>query len=122
MTSTAHRPLGVSIVAILILLTGIGLLIRGVVGLVQGGEGSAGMVVAVVLLVVGIVYALVAKGIWDGSRVARLVVTVLSLIAIIGSVLTIGESGEMAVSIVQIVIAAVILGLLYGRQSRQFFG
>lgn len=122
MTSTAHRPLGVSIVAILILLAGIGLIIRGVVGVVRGGEGSAGIVVAVVLLVVGILYALVARGVWSGSKVARLVVTILSLIAVVGSVLTIGESGEMVASIVQILIAVVILALLYGRQTRQFFG
>jgi len=121
MNSTSQRPMGVSIVSILILLTGIGLLIRGVLGLVRGGEGPAGIVVAIVLLVVGIAYALVARGIWHGSRVSRLIVTILSLIAIVGSVLTLAEPGERVLSIVQIVIALVILALLYGRRAREFF-
>lgn len=121
MTSTAQRPLGVAIVAILIVLTGIGLLARGILGLVRGGEGAAGMVVAVILLVVGLAYALVAKGIWNGNRLSRIVVTVLTLIAIVGSVLVIGEPGERVASIVQILIAAAILVLLYGRKAREFF-
>jgi hypothetical protein len=113
--------MGVSVVAILILLTGIGLLARGVLGLVRGGEGPAGMVVAIILLVVGLVYALVAKGIWKGNRVSRIIVTILSAIAIIGSVIALTEPGEVVSSIVQIVIASVILALLYGRQARGFF-
>lgn len=120
--TTAARPLGVSVVSILILLTGIGLLIRGILGLVRGGEGPAGIVVAILLLVVGLVYVLVAKGIWNGSGVARLVVTILSVIAIIGSVISLTDPAERLISIVQIVIAVVILALLYGRQARQFFG
>lgn len=121
MTDNARRPMGVSVVAILILLTGIGLLARGVLGLVRGGEGPAGMVVAIILLVVGLVYALVAKGIWKGNRVSRIIVTILSAIAIIGSVIALTEPGEVVSSIVQIVIASVILALLYGRQARGFF-
>jgi hypothetical protein len=121
MTGTTHRPMGVSIVAILILLTGIGLLVRGILGLVQGGEGAAGMVVAVILLVVGLVYALVAKGIWNGNGLSRIVVTILTAIAIIGSVIALSEPGEMLASIIQIVIALVILALLYGRQAREYF-
>lgn len=121
MTSTAQRPIGVSVVAILILLTGIGLLVRGVLGLVRGGEGSAGMVVAIILLVVGLAYALVAKGIWNGNKASRLIVLILSLIAIVGSVIAFSEPGERVVSIVQIVIALVILALLYGRRAREYF-
>jgi hypothetical protein len=121
MTSAAQRPIGVSVVAILILLTGIGLLVRGVLGLVRGGEGSAGMVVAIILLVVGLAYALVAKGIWNGNKASRLIVLILSLIAIVGSVIAFSEPGERVVSIVQIVIALVILALLYGRRAREYF-
>lgn len=118
----ANRPVGVAIVAILILLTGIGLVIRGILGLVNGGEGGEGIVVAVVLLAVGAGYALVAKGIWSGRRAARLVVTILTLVAIIGSVATLTESGETLASVVQVIVALAIIVLLYAGRAREFFG
>lgn len=122
MTGTGTRPLGVSILSILILLTGLGLGIRGVFGLLNGGEGPAGIVVAFVLLVVGVVYLLVAKGIWNGNRGSRLIVSVLTLIALVGSLATLTTPGETAVSIVQIIISLVILLLLFGRKARAHFG
>jgi uncharacterized membrane protein len=79
------------------------------------------MVVAIILLVVGLAYALVAKGIWNGNKASRLIVLILSLIAIVGSVIAFSEPGERVVSIVQIVIALVILALLYGRRAREYF-
>lgn len=119
--TNANRPVGVAVVAILILLTGIGLLIRGILGLVQGGQGSAGMLVSAVLLIVGLAYALVAKGIWNGNRASRIIVTILTIIAIVGSVAYFTEPGERLASVIQIVVALVILVLLYHRKARVFF-
>ncbi|MFM7145772.1 MAG: hypothetical protein ACKOW5_05495, partial [Actinomycetales bacterium] len=114
MTSSTGRPLGVSLVAILILLVGLGMIIRGILGLVNGGEGPAGIVVAIVLLIVGVIYLLVSKGIWNGNRGSRLIVAILTLIALIGSVFTLFNPGELAVSIVQIAVSVVILALRFG--------
>lgn len=121
MTGSVARPLGVTIVAIIILLAGIGLVIRGIVGLINGGEGGAGIVVAVVLLVVGAIYLLVSKGIWNGNRGSRMIVAILTLIALIGSVFTMFEAGELVASLVQIAVSVVILALLFGARARAYF-
>jgi len=121
MANTRNRPLGVTILAVLILLVGVGLIVRGVLGLINGGEGGAGILVAIVLIVVGAIYLLVAKGISNGNRGSRLIVTILTLIALIGSIFTLMDPGELVASIIQIIVSIVILALLYGRQARQFF-
>jgi len=121
MTNTRNRPLGVTILAVLILLVGVGLIVRGVLGLINGGDGGPGILVAIVLIVVGAIYLLVAKGILNGNRGSRLIVTILTLIALIGSIFTLMDPGEVVASIIQIIISIVILALMYGRQARQFF-
>jgi hypothetical protein len=113
--------MGVSVLSIVILLLGVGLIIRGIAALLAGGEGAAGIFVGALLLVLGLVYVLVAKGIWSGSRVARAIVTVLALFVIVGSVFTLTEPDQLIVSIVQILIAVIILVLLYSRSARAYF-
>lgn len=121
MNGSTGRPLGVTLVAILILLVGIGMVIRGVLGLVNGGEGGAGIVVAAVLIIVGVIYLMVSKGIWNGNRGSRLIVAILTLIALIGSIFTLLNPGELVASVVQIVVSIVILALLFGAKARAYF-
>ncbi|MFM8896903.1 MAG: hypothetical protein ACKOE2_16445 [Actinomycetales bacterium] len=121
MNSSTGRPLGVTLVAILILLVGLGMIIRGILGLVNGGEGGAGIVVALVLIIVGAIYLLVSKGIWNGNRGSRLIVAILTLIALIGSVFTLLDPGELVASVVQIVVSLVILALLFAGKARAYF-
>ncbi len=110
-----------TLLALVIFVVGIGMIVRGVIGLVQGGEGGAGILVAIVLLVVGLAYLLLAKGIHSGTRVTRFIVTILTAFALVGSVFTLMEPGGVVVSIVQIVVSVVILALLYGRKARLYF-
>ncbi|MFM8351072.1 MAG: hypothetical protein ACKN9D_08370 [Actinomycetales bacterium] len=121
MNSSTGRPLGVTLLAILILLVGLGMIIRGILGLVNGGEGGAGIVVALVLIIVGAIYLLVSKGIWNGNRGSRLIVAILTLIALIGSVFTLLDPGELVASVVQIVVSLVILALLFAGKARAYF-
>jgi len=121
MTSAVRRPVGVTVLSIVILLAGLGLIIRGIVDLFVGGEGAAGIFVAGLMLALGLVYVLVAKGIWSGSRIARVIVTVVAAVVIVGSVITLAEAGEAVLSIVQILIAVIILALLYSRSAREYF-
>lgn len=115
------RPLGISILAILILLVGLGLVVRGILGLVNGGEGSAGILVSAVLVIVGLAYALVARGIWNGNRASRVIVTILTAIAFIGSVVELADPAQRLASTIQIIVSVVILVLLYGRRARAYF-
>ncbi|MFM7146812.1 MAG: hypothetical protein ACKOW5_10830, partial [Actinomycetales bacterium] len=79
------------------------------------------IVVALVLIIVGAIYLLVSKGIWNGNRGSRLIVAILTLIALIGSVFTLLDPGELVASVVQIVVSLVILALLFAGKARAYF-
>ena len=122
MVDRAARPLGVALVSVFIVLSAIYFLVNGVLGLVNGGNGPAGILVSVVILIVGAIYLLVAKGVWNGNKVSRLIVTILTIIALVGSIASMfTEDGQFLISAVQVVIAVVILALLYSGKARQFF-
>lgn len=122
MTPRTRRPGGVTIVGILVVVMGLAMLVNGGLGLARGGEGPAGIVVAVILLAVGMVYLLVAWGIFRGSRAAHLVVVVLSVIALVGSLIEVlTEEQERALSAATAVIATVVLVLLFTPRARSFF-
>ena len=121
MNGSTERPLGVAMVAILILLMGLGMIIRGILGLVKGGEGGAGILVAAVLIIVGALYLLVSKGIWNGNRGSRLIVAFLTLFVLVGSIFTLLDPGELVASVVQIVVSVVMLALLFGARARTYF-
>lgn len=123
MAPNTPRPGGVTLVGILVVVMGLAMLVNGGLGLVRGGQGAAGIVVSIVLLAVGLVYLLVAWGVFRGSRAARLVVVVLSLIALVGSVLElVSEEQGRVLSAATAVVAAVIVLLLFTRRARSFFG
>ena len=122
MVDRGARPLGVALVSVFIVLSAIYFLVNGVLGLVNGGNGPAGILVSVVILIVGAIYLLVAKGVWNGNKVSRLIVTILTIIALVGSIASMfTEDGQFLISAVQVVIAVVILALLYSGKARQFF-
>lgn len=122
MVDRGARPLGVALVSVFIVLSAIYFLVHGVLGLVNGGNGPAGILVSVVILIVGAIYLLVAKGVWNGNKVSRLIVTILTIIALVGSIASMfTEDGQFLISAVQVVIAVVILALLYSGKARQFF-
>lgn len=122
-TERGSRPVGVTLVSAFIVIAGLFLAINGVLGLVNGGNGPAGILVSIIILIVGVIYLLVAKGVWNGNVWSRLIVTVLTIIALLGSIATMfTEDGQFLVSAIQVVIAAIILALLYSGKARQFFG
>jgi hypothetical protein len=122
-TERGSRPVGVTLVSVFIVISGLFLVVNGVLGLVNGGNGPAGIVVSIIILIVGVIYLLVAKGVWNGNVWSRLIVTVLTVIALLGSIAAMfTEDGQFLVSVVQVIIAVIILALLYSGKARQFFG
>jgi uncharacterized membrane protein HdeD (DUF308 family) len=112
MESQKHRPLGVSIVAILTAIGGIVFLTSGAVLLIIG--------IGIIFLAVGIAFLVVAYGLWRGKRGAWTVTLILSVIGIILAIasLAVGNMG----AIVSIIIHGVVIYYLYRPNVKAFFG
>lgn len=122
MTDKPARPFGVLLIVILIVLNGLSLLVTGIMGLVRGGNGGAGIAVSIVLLAAALIYLLVAKGLYNGNRFSRFLVAVFSFLALVGSIWSAAiDPSTRVVSIIQAIIAAVILALLYSSRASRFF-
>ena len=112
MESQKHRPLGVSIVAILTAIGGIVFLTSGAVLLIIG--------IGIIFLAVGIAFLVVTYGLWKGKRWAWTVTLILSVIGIILAIasLAVGNMG----AIVSIIIHGVVIYYLYRPNVKAFFG
>ena len=130
--SNLRRPGGVTVVVVLTYISGIlsvlgGLLIvlvsRNTSVEAQLGAGSGVLLAAGILsMIIGVVTILVARGLRHGRRTARLVVTVVMALQIITSVVALfsGTSQTLAV-IVQILVSAVAIALLWSGAAKPFF-
>lgn len=112
MESQKHRPLGVSIVAILTAIGGVVFLTSGSVLLIIG--------IGIIFLAIGIAFLVVAYGLWRGKRWAWTVTLILSVIGIILAIasLAVGNMG----AIVSIIIHGVVIYYLYRPNVKAFFG
>ena len=112
MESQKHRPLGVTIVAIL---TAIG-------GLIFLGSGLGLLIIGFgfILLVLGIAYLVMAYGLWNGRGWAWTITLILSVIGIIVAIATIVVGNVSAV--INIIIHGVVIYYLYRPNVKAFFG
>jgi hypothetical protein len=108
-TSTS-RPDGVTIIAILCILAGIGAFFLGAIG------GP----IAIILIPIGIVYFVVAYGLLKARSWAWTWTVILSIISIVLNVITIAFLGIL--SIINIVFGAIILYYLYRPHVKAYFG
>jgi uncharacterized membrane protein HdeD (DUF308 family) len=112
MESQKHRPLGVTIVAILTAIGGLIFLSSGL-GLLIIGFGF-------LLLVLGIAYLVMAYGLWNGRGWAWTITLILSMIGIIVAIATIVAGNVSAV--INIIIHAVVIYYLYRPNVKAYFG
>ena len=83
------------------------------------GAGIWGVIVSIVI---GVIYLLVAKGIFDGNRVSRIIVAIFTVINLLKGISYLFAGREIIVNgIIDIIIALIILYLLYGGKARMFF-
>ena len=112
METSKHRPLGVTIIAILNLIVGIIGIAVGIPLLIVG--------VGIVLIVIGIASIVMAYGLWKGKGWAWIITLILSGIGILFSVGSIAARQPGA--IVNLIISAVIIYYLYRPSVKEFFG
>ncbi len=121
--SAVARPIGVTIVGILIVIGGIGLFLSGVINLFNDEVRlSVSIVVLIFMIVLGLIYLAVAKGIFDGNNFARLLVGVITVInLLVGLYHAIFVEVLRWSGVFQLVFALIILGLLFSRRATEFF-
>ena len=115
------RPFGVTLVGVIIL-------IEGVLGIVLAllswfGDSNASSTVigaAIGTIIVSLVYLLVAKGIFNGNNFSRLLVGIVTVIAIIAGVVGM-LAGRVALGLGQVIVGLIVLFLLYNRRASGFF-
>ncbi|MGC2428172.1 MAG: DUF2127 domain-containing protein [Nitrososphaeraceae archaeon] len=113
-----QRPLGVTIIAILTIIGGIGFITSGVGAITIAhlfGAGIGGALVAI-----GIAYFVMAYGLWKGKRWAWTITLILSAIGIILGIGSIA-SGNVG-AIFHIIINAIVIYYLYRPNVKAFFG
>lgn len=131
--SAAPRPGGVTLLAVLIVISGllqlmvaIGVLIaRGDAEFVAqtGLSADVWLWVGIVGIIVAIVYLLVARGLMRGSGLARGLATLSALVSLAGGlwgVFTYGGNLQWS-SILSVAVALIVLGLLWSFRASAFF-
>jgi len=123
------RPLGVTIVAILMLINGIILIASGAFGITTAeilagemGNALTGGIVAIssVVIALGIASLIIAWGLITGKGWAWIITVILSIISIIMSIISIA-AGSFG-SIVSLIINGVILYYMYRPDVKSYFG
>ncbi|CAN5733812.1 hypothetical protein BH23THE1_BH23THE1_27910 [soil metagenome] len=109
-----NRPLGVTIIAILAILGGIGSLVGGIalVAIIP--------LLGAALIIIGLVYFGVAYGLWQGLKwawIITLIVTVIAFISGLGSII-VGNVGAA----IPLIINAIIIYYLFRPNVKAYFG
>jgi hypothetical protein len=123
MANGIARPMGVTLVGVIIVISGLLGVLLGVLGLFNLNDAvGAGIWGVLVSMVIGIVYLLVAKGIFDGNRISRLIVAILTVINLLKGLSYLFAGREIVVNgLIDIIISLIVLYLLYGGKARLFF-
>ena len=109
-----NRPLGVTIIAILVVIGGIGSLLGGLVVIMLIP------LLGIILVIIGLAYFAVAYGLWNGLNWAwsiTLIVSVIGIVVSLGS-LVVGNIG----SLFQVIINAIVIYYLYRPNVKAYYG
>jgi hypothetical protein len=113
-----QRPLGVTVIAILTVIGGLGFLGSG--ALIFALIPLLGIIIGGVLVIIGIAYFVMAYGLWNGRRWAWKLTLILSGIGIIVGIgsIVVGNVG----SLFHTIINAVVIYYLYRPNVKDYFG
>lgn len=113
------RPIGVTIVGIIILIQGILGLLLGIVALFNLWD-NINIIVAIVSLIVAIIYLAVARGLFQGRNGARIIVMIVTIISLIGGIIML-FSDQVGSGIWTCIVAIVVLAILNTGRAKLFF-
>ena len=116
-----QRPTGVTIVAIVVLVSGLLSITGAIISLTTGGH----VVSAIVSLALGILTLAVALGLFSHSRVARILTTIVLVLQLAGAIFSLCATGFGTISVIWPIISGVLslvgIALLYTKQANAYF-
>ncbi|WP_243062840.1 hypothetical protein [Humibacter sp. RRB41] len=131
MSSTARRPAGVTLIAVLAWIQGALDIVAGVVLLVLQNDpavldawyGRTALLTSAILSILfGVIVVLIAGGLLRGSRGARIVVTIVQLLGIVGDAFAAFASpSEFAWAAIAALLSLIIIILLWTGRANDFF-
>lgn len=123
MSESNSRPFGVTLVGILIFVVGVLAVFSGIMGLVYRDQypGTFALSAIIATLVIGLIYLLVGKGIFNGNRGSRFLVGLVTVINLVAGVISAITPGRLVNGLIQILVSIIILGLLYNSSAKRFF-
>lgn len=134
MTLPTRRPGLVTLLLILVVIEGLFSIFVGLVlvftrdsntvtGDVQASSSSVALWLGILLIVIGVVYLLVARGLANGNNFSRLLVAAVTLVNIAGSVwvLVAHPGGARWSTLGSILLGVIVLAILYSPKASAFF-
>ena len=131
---TQHRPDGIIIIAILMVIGGIILLFTGITPLIIGPLISInisdyeisqlGLLITIgglILVALGISSFIVSWGLLKGKGWARTITLIISIIAIIFAIVTLISSEDL-IHIIEIIVYGIIISYMFTKKVKLFFG
>ena len=130
---TQHRPTGITIVSILMIIGGLILLFTGITPLFIGSlisidsdssTSELGLLITIgglVLVGLGIASIIVSWGLLKGKRWARTITLIISIIAIIFAIVSLVSNGDL-VHIIPVIIYGIIIYYMFTDKVKLFFG
>ena len=115
-----HRPTGITIIAVLMIIGGLILLFTGITPLFLGPLIII-TIGGLVLVGLGIASLIVSWGLLKGKRWARTITLIISIIAIIFAIVTLISSEDL-IHIIEIIVYGIIIYYLYTKKVKLFFG
>ena len=129
---TQHRPIGITIIAVLMIIGGIVLLFTRITPLFLGSlisidsdssTSELGFLIAIgglVLVGLGIASLVVSWGLLKGKRWARTITLIISIIAIIFAVISLASSQDL-IHIISVIIYGIIIYYMFTDKVNLFF-
>jgi hypothetical protein len=131
---TQHRPTGITIISVLMIIGGLILLFTGITPLFIGplisidtsdsSTSALGLLITIgglALVALGIASLIVSWGLLKGKRWARTITLIISFIAIIFAVISLVSSGDL-VHVIAVIIYGVIIYYMFTDKVKLFFG
>lgn len=117
------RPIGVTLVGVLVVVSGILLVLAGIMSLFNSElRAGFGIISLSLTIIIGLIYLAVAKGLFSGNSFSRFIVGIITVISLlIGLFHLIFASGLRLNGLIQMIFALIILALLFSRKASEFF-
>jgi hypothetical protein len=130
---TQHRPTGITIISVLMIIGGIILLFTGITPLFLGplisidsdsSTSELGLLITIgglVLVGLGIASFIVSWGLLKGKEWARTITLIISIIAIIFAIVSLASNGDL-IHIIPVIIYGIIIYYMFTDKVKLFFG